>query len=85
MEKEYEYSAKVKDIEPFINYCKENNYELINKTTQKRVLYRNSNKILARVTIIEDGNSKNIFLEFKDEKESDDVLKISRESEKIAE
>ena len=74
---------KVKDIEPFINYCKENNYELINKTAQKRVLYRNSNKILARVTIIEDDKSKNIFLDFKDENESDDVLKISRESGKI--
>ena len=83
MKKEYEYSAKVKDIEPFINYCKENNYELINKTAQKRVLYRNSNKILARVTIIEDDKSKNIFLDFKDENESDDVLKISRESGKI--
>lgn len=83
MKKEYEYSAKVKDIEPFINYCKENNYKLINKTAQKRVLYRNSNKILARVTIIEDGKSKNIFLDFKDENEADDVLKISRESGKI--
>lgn len=83
MEKEYEYSVKVKDIEPFINYCKENNYELINKTAQKRVLYRNNNKILARVTIIEDDKSRNIFLDFKDENESDDVLKISRESGKI--
>ena len=83
MVKEYEYSVKVKDIEPFINYCKENNYELINKTAQKRILYRNSNKILARVTIIEDDKSKNIFLDFKDENESDDVLKISRESGKI--
>ena len=53
MEKEYEYSMKVKDIKPFINYCKKNNYNLINKTTQKRVLYRNDNKILARVTTIQ--------------------------------
>lgn len=83
MKKEYEYSVKVKDIDPFINYCKENNYELINKTAQKRVLYRNNNKILARVTTIEEGESKNTFLDFKDENESDDVLKISRESGKI--
>ncbi len=83
MEKEYEYSRKVKDIEPFIKYCQENNYELINKTAQKRVLFRNNNKILARVTTIEEGESKNIFLDFKDENESDDVLKISRESGKI--
>lgn len=83
MEKEYEYSMKVKDIKPFINYCKKNNYNLINKTTQKRVLYRNDNKILARITTIQEDKSKNIFLDFKDENESDDTLKISRESGKI--
>ena len=83
MKKEYEYSTKVKDIEPFINYCKENNYKLINKTTQKRVLYKNNNKILARVTTIKEGKSKNIFLDFKDENESNDILKISRETGKI--
>ena len=26
MEKEYEYSTKVKDINFFINYCKENDF-----------------------------------------------------------
>lgn len=56
---------------------------MINKTTQKRVLYRNDNKILARVTTIQEDKSKNIFLDFKDENESDDTLKISRESGKI--
>ena len=83
MKKEYEYSTKVKGIEPFINYCKENNYKLVNKTTQKRVLYKNNNKILARVTTIKEGKSKNIFLDFKDENESNDILKISRETGKI--
>lgn len=83
MEKEYEYSVKVKDIEPFINYCKENKYELINRTSQKRILYRNNNKILARVTTIEEGKSKNVFLDFKDENESDNILKVSRETGKI--
>ena len=82
MEKEYEYSTKVKDINFFINYCKENDYVLINKTTQKRVLYRN-NKILARVTTIKEDTSKRVFLDFKDENESSDILKISRESGKI--
>lgn len=83
MEREYEYSAKVKDIEPFINYCKENNYKLISKTHQKRILYKNKNKILARVTTITDEKCRNIFLDFKDENESDDILKVSRESGKI--
>ena len=82
MKKEYEYSTKVKDIEPFINYCKENNYKLINKTTQKRVLYKNNNKILARVTTIKEGKSKSIFLDFKDENESNDILKFLEKQEK---
>ena len=56
---------------------------MINKTTQKRVLYRNDNKILARVTTLQEYKSKNIFLDFKDENESGDTLKISRESGKI--
>lgn len=83
MKKEYEYSAKVRDIEPFIKYCKENNYKLIDKTTQKRVLFKNNNKILARVTTIKKDKSKNVFLDFKDENETEDILKISRETGKI--
>ena len=82
MEKEYEYSTKVKDINFFINYCKENDYVLVNKTTQKRGLYR-KNKILARVTTKKEDTSKRVFLDFKDENESSDILKISRESGKI--
>ena len=83
MEKEYEYSIRVKDIVPFITYCKENNYKLIEESIQKRALYKNNNKILARVTTIKEGKSKNIFLDFKDENESEDILKISRETGKI--
>ena len=46
---EYEYSFKVNDIKPYINYCKEN-------------------------------GSINIVLDFKDDNDSDEVLKVSRET-----
>lgn len=50
--KEYEYSFKVKSIEPYINYCKKNGYEEVCIVTQNRIVYenRNSNHIIARVT-----------------------------------
>ena len=35
MNEEYEYSFKVKDIEPFINYCESNNYDLVNRVVRK--------------------------------------------------
>ena len=50
--KEYEYSFKVKSIEPYIEYCKEHNYEEISITTQNRKVYENKNSdhIIARLT-----------------------------------
>ena len=34
--KEYEYSYKVKDIKPFLEFCKDNKYEEINILEQKK-------------------------------------------------
>ena len=39
--KEYEYSFKVKSIEPYINYCKNNNYNLIDIIKENRRVYEN--------------------------------------------
>ena len=50
MNEEYEYSFKTKDIEPFINYCESNNYDLVNEYEQVRTLYKNGGKIMARIT-----------------------------------
>ena len=83
MNKEYEYSFKVKDIRLFIDYCVNNNYELKKEYEQIRTLYKNGGKVMARIT-------KNIFkdkeeeiLNFKDDNLSDSVLKVSRESKDL--
>lgn len=78
--KEYEYSFKVLDLTPYINYCKENGYILKESTSQIRVLYRNSNKTLARITTKIKNNEKRTFLDFKDDNQSNETLKLSKES-----
>lgn len=77
---EYEYSFKVLDILPYIEYCKNNEYMLKEETSQTRVLYRNVNKTMARITTKKRGDSKKIILDFKDDNKSEDVLKVSRET-----
>ena len=47
MNKEYEYSFKVSDITPFIDYCISNNYELKEGYEQTRTLYKNGGKVMA--------------------------------------
>ncbi len=78
--KEYEYSFKVKDIKPYIDYCEDNGYNFLYKNEQVRELYRNPNKTLARITRkIVDGHEENV-LDFKDEEQSYEVLKVARET-----
>ena len=77
---EYEYSYKVKDIEPFINYCKENGYSKLKENMQTRILYHNANKMLARITKTEIG--EDVYTEFnlKDEGDLENNLNVCRES-----
>ena len=77
---EYEYSFKVNSIERYIDYCNNNGYELIDKVKQTRTLYRNSNKTMARITINEYENNTKMFLDFKEDNLTDDILKIRKES-----
>lgn len=83
MNKEYEYSFKVDDILPFIKFCEENNYTKKDEYNQIRTLYKNDNKILARITKCEINGIEKIYFDLKDENESNDVLKVSRESGQI--
>ena len=76
---EYEYSFKVKTLDSYIEYCKNNKYKLKEESVQKRILYKNTTKVIARIT----SNNEGIFLDFKDEDESDVVLKISKESKPL--
>ena len=50
MNKEYEYSFYVEEIEPYIQYCEKNDYKKTSEGNQIRELYKNGNKILARIT-----------------------------------
>ena len=77
---EYEYSYKVKDINPFIEYCKEKNYSKEKENLQTRILYHNDNNMLARITKTEIGEE--IYTEFnlKDEGDLENNLNICRES-----
>lgn len=80
--KEYEYSFKVKSIEPYINYCKKNGYEEVCIVTQNRIVYenRNSNHIIARVTTEEKNGEKEILFDCKNIGEKNKSLNISNES-----
>lgn len=77
---EYEYSFKVDSLDKYIDYCKNNNYEFVEETNQTRILYKNNNGTIARITTKEKNNIKNTYLDFKDDNDSDDILKISRET-----
>ena len=77
---EYEYSFKVNDINPYINYCIEKGFEKIKEYNQTRTLYTSSNNILARITSQEENGVINTVLDFKDDNDSDEILKVSRET-----
>ncbi|MEG0022114.1 MAG: hypothetical protein RR847_05085 [Bacilli bacterium] len=82
-EKEYEYSFKVKSINPFIAYCKENDYEFIKETEQIRTLYKNENKTNARITIEKKDGVISKVLDFKDDVMSDEILIVRRETQQL--
>lgn len=77
---EYEYSFKVKDLTKYLDYCKKNYYQLEEETNQERILYRNANKTIARITTKIKDNKAKTSLDFKDENNSDEILKVSRET-----
>ncbi|HOZ55386.1 MAG TPA: hypothetical protein PK993_05065 [Clostridia bacterium] len=77
---EYEYSFKVSDIEPFIMFCENKNYEKEESITQTRVLFKNENGVLARITTNERNNQIKQYLNFKEENDSEKVLKESKET-----
>ena len=83
MEEEYEYSFKVKDIEPFINYCLENNYEFKYEYKQIRTLYKNGGKVMARITKDIYSDKEVEVLNFKDDNLGNSVLNVCRESKDL--
>ena len=83
MNKEYEYSFKVKDIKPFIDYCIDNNYQKNKEYEQIRLLYKNGGKVMARITKNTYEDEVVEVLNFKDDNTDDSILKISRETKDL--
>ncbi len=77
---EYEYSYKVKEIKPFIDYCEKNNYKKIKESFQTRILYNNGNGMLARITKTLVNGKEIVEFNFKDEANLEEKLNVSRES-----
>ena len=78
--KEYEYSFKVKNIKPYIDYSKSEGFIKISENKQIRNWYQNDTKINARVTVNIINDTEKIVIDFKEEDCSDAILKNSRES-----
>ena len=83
MSEEYEYSFKVKDIEPFIKYCLDNNYIDEDEYEQTRTLYKNGGKIMARITKNCYKDREVEILNFKDDNLDNNILKVSRETKDL--
>ena len=83
MNKEYEYSFKVKDIKDFMSYCENNNYKKQEEYFQIRTLYKNDGTVMARITENEYEEKYEKILNFKDDNLNDKILKTSRESKDL--
>lgn len=83
MNKEYEYSLKVKDVSEFIKYCNDNNYVKEDEYLQTRTLFKNGGPVMARITENEINGKAEKILNFKDDNLNDNTLKISRESKDL--
>ena len=82
---EYEYSFNVDSVKPYLDYCEENNYKLVDTIKQNRIVYENrySKDIIARITTsIKDGEISCVF-DCKNVGKQDESLKISSESKEL--
>ncbi len=80
---EYEYSFEVKSFTKYIDYCRRKKYTLVSQAKETRIIFRKEDKTMARITIKEDGNGVSKYLDFKEDKLSDDVLIERKESKKL--
>lgn len=77
---EYEYSFKVDSLDWYKKYCEENGYVKRLEYDQVRELFTSDNKILARITTTKTENNIDIFLDFKDDDDSERIYKEARET-----
>ena len=79
---EFEHSFKVKDLQPFLDYCENNGFKKVSQVMQNRIVYENvyNNKVIARLTTqTVDGVSSSV-LDFKNVSRKDGDLNVSSES-----
>ena len=78
---EYEYSFKVKELEPYIAYCEQNGYIKTKDMEQEGKEFKGPNKTVARIKILKpkDGQISKV-LDFKEDDESAVLVKNRRES-----
>ena len=77
---EYEYSFKVTNINPFLKYCKDNDFKKIKKIEQVRTLYKKEDKTMLRLTVNKYGRKIVKEMDFKQDKLSSDVFVARKES-----
>lgn len=80
--KEYEYTFKVDDVLPYIQYCEDNGFKKKCVTKQNRKVFENQNAkhIIARITTTIQDGEENIVLDFKNVGNKSKHFKISEES-----
>lgn len=83
MNQEYEYSFQVKDVNEFIQYCIDHNYEKVESYHQIRTLFKNGGKIMARITKNTYDNQTVELLNFKDDNLNDETLTVCRETDEL--
>ena len=79
---EYEHSFNVKNIEPYIDFCKNNGFVEISVVSQNRIVFENkhNNKIIARLTTEFFDNNNTCHIDFKNVSSKQGDLNISTES-----
>lgn len=77
---EYEYSKKVDNLDKYIKYCIDNEYNLKEKINQTRIIYRKNDNTIARITINKIDNNETKTLDFKEDKLSNEELIVRSES-----
>lgn len=75
---EYEYSYTVENLDKIIEYLNVN-YKFTEKYKEKRVIYRNTNHTIARITYKNDE----MYLDFKEDKLSNNDVIERKESKSI--
>ncbi len=80
--KEYERTFKVKSINPFLDYCRQNNYKEFAPANQNRIVFENQNNsnIIARITTDFVGGKEKIVFDFKNVNRKNKNLNVSEES-----